>query len=58
MIQQLGKRIRVGVNNKVIHVVVGYDEKFIYMITAYYPSLDKFEMDLKTGKGIKNVYAL
>lgn len=39
------------VNNKVIHVVVGTDEKYIYIITAYFPNMIKFEDDLKTRKG-------
>ena len=39
------------VNNKPIHVVVGNDEEYIYIITAYFPSTVKFEDDLKTRKG-------
>lgn len=39
------------VNNKVIHVVVGNDGKYIYIITAYFPNTIKFEDDLKTRKG-------
>lgn len=39
------------VNNTVIHVVAGKDEKYIYIITAYFPNLEKFESDLKTRKG-------
>lgn len=34
-----------------IHVVVGTDGNYAYVITAYYPSTDKFEADLKTRKG-------
>jgi len=39
-----------GLNEKVIHVVAGCDEKTAYIITAYYPNLQKFEADLKTRK--------
>lgn len=39
------------VNNKVIHVVVGNDGGYIYIITAYFPNTAKFEDDLKTRKG-------
>ena len=39
------------VNNKVIHVVVGSDSEYIYIITAYFPNTTKFEDDLKTRKG-------
>ena len=39
------------VNNKVIHVVVGNDGEYIYIITAYFPNATKFEDDLKTRKG-------
>lgn len=38
------------VDNKVIHVVVGKDEEYIYIITAYFPNIEKFENDLKTRK--------
>lgn len=40
-----------NVNNKVIHVVVGKDSEYIYIITAYIPNTTKFEDDLKTRKG-------
>lgn len=36
--------------NKPLHVVCAYDGNSIIVITAYYPSLDKFEADLKTRK--------
>ena len=42
-----------NVNNKVIHVVVGKDSAFIYIITAYIPNTTKFENDLKTRRGVK-----
>lgn len=38
------------VNNTIIHVVVGKDEEYIYIITAYFPNLEKFQSDLKTRK--------
>jgi hypothetical protein len=37
-------------NGKTLHVVVGYDFEFLYIITAYYPNILKFEADLKTRK--------
>lgn len=37
------------VNGQIIHVVVGMDD-FVHIVTAYYPSLDKFEPDLKTRR--------
>ncbi|MGN0289512.1 MAG: DUF4258 domain-containing protein [Lachnospiraceae bacterium] len=40
-----------AVNNKVIHVVVGNDGEYIYIITTYFPNTAKFEDDLKTRKG-------
>lgn len=40
-----------AVNNIVIHVVVGCDNKNIGIITAYIPNTEKFESDLKTRKG-------
>lgn len=39
------------VNSSVIHVVVGSDKEYIYIITAYFPNTLKFEDDLKTRKG-------
>lgn len=36
--------------NKVLHVVAGTDGKYLYIITAYYPTEDKFESDLKTRR--------
>ncbi len=37
-------------DGKVIHVVLGYDDDQLYFVTAYYPSLEKFEDDLKTRR--------
>ncbi len=39
-----------AVDNRIIHVVVGCDEDYAYIITAYVPNLQKFESDLKTRK--------
>lgn len=36
-------------DKQVIHVVVGMDD-FVHIVTAYYPSLEKFESDLKTRR--------
>lgn len=38
-------------DNKPIHIVVSNDQDFIYLITAYYPTIDKWEADFKTRKG-------
>ncbi|WP_029470143.1 DUF4258 domain-containing protein [Blautia producta] len=37
-------------DNRIIHVVVGCDEENLYIITVYYPSLNKFQEDMKTRK--------
>lgn len=36
---------------KVLHTIVGLSHDTIFLISAYYPSTDKFEDDLKTRKG-------
>ena len=43
----------IGLNIKgiYIHVVCGYDGDAVHIITAYYPTPDKFEDDLITRKG-------
>lgn len=38
------------VDNRVIHVVVSKDKECIGIITAYIPTTEKFEDDLKTRK--------
>ncbi len=38
------------VNNRYLHVVVSVDDEYIYLITAYYPSLDQWENDYKTRR--------
>ena len=40
-----------SINNKIIHVVVGNNGEYLYVITAYFPNILKFEADLKTRKG-------
>lgn len=36
--------------NKYIHVVASVDNGFLYIITAYYPDENEWEIDLKTRK--------
>ncbi len=36
--------------NRILHVVAGSDGTYLYIITAYYPSADKFELDMKTRR--------
>lgn len=38
------------IQGRVLHTVIGVDGAAAYVITAYYPSTDKFEADLKTRK--------
>jgi hypothetical protein len=40
------------VEKRVLHVVVGTDNDFLYIITAYFPNTTKFMEDLKTRRGI------
>ena len=37
---------------KPLHVVAGLGNGAIYLITAYYPSVDKWETDYKTRKAV------
>ena len=37
--------------NKCIHVVVGSDKQFLYIITAYYPDRNEWAADFKNRKG-------
>lgn len=41
------------VNDKGLHVVWGIGEKQVWMITAYYPSLEEWENDLKTRRRVE-----
>jgi len=36
--------------NEILHIVVGSDNNNLFFITAYFPSIDKFEKDFKTRK--------
>lgn len=36
--------------NRILHIVVGLNAETMFFITAYFPSTDKFEEDLKTRK--------
>jgi len=38
------------IDGKFLHVVAGADNNYLYIITAYYPTLDKFEPDMKTRR--------
>lgn len=38
-------------NNKILHVVASDEGTISRIITAYFPSEDKFESDMKTRKG-------
>ena len=40
----------INLNNEVIHIVCGVNEKEIWIITAYYPDNIKWEDDFKTRK--------
>ena len=33
-----------------LHNVTGYDEEYLYAVTAYYPEPDKWENDFKTRR--------
>ena len=39
-------------DNKPIHIAVGVDDDKLWLITAYYPTLDMWEVDYKTRKVI------
>lgn len=38
------------IESEVLHVVVGCDGEYIFIITTYYPNTDKFQEDLKTRR--------
>jgi hypothetical protein len=42
-----------NVNGDYIHAVIGSDGEQLWFITAYKPSSEKWESDLKTRKGAK-----
>ena len=39
-----------NIAGKIIHVVCGVDDNFLYLITAYVPTSEKFLGDLKTRR--------
>ena len=39
-----------SINNKYLHVVVSTDDKYIHLITAYFPDLEQWEPDYKTRR--------
>lgn len=39
-----------SVNKLHLHTVSGYDESYLFAVTAYYPNLDEWESDYKTRK--------
>ena len=39
-----------AIENKYLHAVVSHDDEFIYLITAYYPDLTKWNSDYKTRR--------
>ena len=41
-------------DSKPLHVVTGTDGNYVWLITAYYPTLDKWESDYKTRKVVEN----
>ncbi len=41
-----------SLGNKFLHVVIGHHETELFLITAYFPSSDKWENDFKTRKEI------
>ena len=40
----------ISLDNKPIHVAAGISDNELFIITAYYPTLDKWENDYKTRK--------
>lgn len=45
--------LAVIIENKPLHVVAGIYDGKLWIITAYYPTLDKWESDYKTRKAVK-----
>ncbi len=39
-----------ALNNEYIHIVVSFDDEFIYLITAYYPDEQQWSSDFKTRR--------
>ncbi len=40
----------VSLNNEYLHIVVGCDGNYISIVTAYFPTTDKFNSDFETRK--------
>lgn len=38
-----------SINNKIMHIVVGLDT-YVHIVTAYFPTAEKFESDMKTRR--------
>lgn len=38
-----------SINNKITHIVVGLDT-YVHIVTAYFPTAEKFESDMKTRR--------
>lgn len=38
------------VGNQHLHVIIGSDGEFLFLITAYYPTAEKWECDFETRK--------
>lgn len=45
--------IGLSLNNEYLHIVAGANDDHISIITAYFPTNEKFENDLETRKGHK-----
>ena len=39
-----------NINRRILHIIAGYDNINLYVITAYYPDTKKFEDDLRTRR--------
>ena len=39
-----------NINNIILHIVCGINDGIVYMITAYYPNINKWEKDMKTRR--------
>jgi len=42
-----------AVNDRYLHVVVASDNINLYIVTAYYPSVDEWEPDFKPERGVE-----
>ena len=43
----------ISVNNKILHIVCGFNGEELWIITAYYPNRDEWNEDMKTRKESK-----